>query len=44
MLARHNLASVIETGARFLLNPWVKYEPTLVSPKKEERECRINFL
>lgn len=44
MVNRHNLSSVIETGARFLLNPWCKHEPTMISPEKKEREYRINFL
>lgn len=43
-LARLRLASVIETGARFLLNPRVKHEPTLVSPTAEGRNLRVDFL
>ena len=35
---------VIETGARFLLDPRVKHEPTLVSPSSEGRARRIDFL
>jgi sugar phosphate isomerase/epimerase len=44
LLARYGMRSVIETGARFLLNPRVKHEPTLVSPTAEERAVRIDFL
>ncbi len=38
------LGSVIETGARFLLNPRVKHEPTLVNPVKAGRQHRVEFL
>jgi L-ribulose-5-phosphate 3-epimerase len=38
------LRSVVETGARFLLDPYVKHEPTLVSESEERREVRIEFL
>ena len=44
LLSRLGLASVIETGARFLLNPRVKHEPTLLSPTTDERSQRIDFL
>lgn len=44
VLGRLGLSSVIETGARFLLNPRIKHEPTLLSPTAEERELRIDFL
>lgn len=44
LLGRFHLSSVIETGARFLLNPRVKHEPTLLSPSQDERDLRIDFL
>jgi sugar phosphate isomerase/epimerase len=43
-LSRFGLSSVIETGARYLLNPRVKHEPTLISPRAEDRAARIDFL
>jgi L-ribulose-5-phosphate 3-epimerase len=43
-LERHGLRSVIETGARFLLDPRVKHEPTLVSPDPARRMMRVEFL
>ncbi|MFO0870224.1 MAG: sugar phosphate isomerase/epimerase family protein [Pirellulales bacterium] len=43
-LQRLGLRNVIETGARFLLDPRVKHEPTLVSPDPERRSRRIDFL
>src|SRR5438477_11255535 len=43
-LRRLGLRSTIETGARFLLDPRRKHEPTLVSPSEAERERRIDFL
>lgn len=40
----YRLNTVIETGARFLLNPNVKHEPTLISEGSENRLKRIDFL
>jgi L-ribulose-5-phosphate 3-epimerase len=44
LLRRYHLKSVIETGARFLLDPRVKHEPTLMSASPDGRERRIDFL
>ncbi len=38
------LGSVIETGARFLLDPRAKHEPTLLSAEPEGRARRVAFL
>lgn len=43
-LAELRLGCVIETGARYLLDPRRKHEPTLVSPDPEARDRRIDFL
>ena len=43
-LDEKNLDSVIETGARFLLNPRIKHEPTLINPEKAGRQRRVAFL
>jgi sugar phosphate isomerase/epimerase len=43
-LAKFRLRSVIETGARFLLDPWHKHQPTLLSAKPGQREKRLDFL
>lgn len=42
-LAAHGLACVIETGARHLLDPLVKHEPTLVSAERSARDRRVDF-
>lgn len=38
------LGAIVETGARFLLDPRAKHEPTLLSPEPEGRACRVEFL
>ena len=43
MLAEYRMRSVIETGARFLLNHKRKHEPTLVSPDASARDRRVEF-
>ncbi len=43
LLHEHGLRSVIETGARFLLDPRRKHQPTLLSPPPE-RDRRLDFL
>ncbi|MBW3542487.1 MAG: sugar phosphate isomerase/epimerase, partial [Planctomycetes bacterium] len=43
-LERLRLASVVETGARYLLDPRHKHEPTLLSPEADGRRRRIEFL
>lgn len=43
-LARHEMRCVVETGARFLLDPRTKHEPTLVSPDPAGRARRVDFL
>ena len=43
MLTDKSMQCVIETGARFVLDPWVKHHPTLVSPGWGPRE-RYGYL
>lgn len=44
LLDRFQMISCVETGARFLLDPRHKHEPTLVSPTIDQREVRLDFL
>src|SRR5262245_53936640 len=44
LLAQTPFKSVIETGARFLLDPRHKHQPTLISPQASGREKRLDFL
>jgi sugar phosphate isomerase/epimerase len=43
-LGKHRFRCVIETGARFLLDPRQKHEPTLVSADPAGRARRVDFL
>ena len=44
LLEKRKMRSVIETGARFFLNPREKHEPTLVSRDPAGRRRRIDFI
>jgi sugar phosphate isomerase/epimerase len=43
-LDRRGLARVVETGARYLLNPRKKHDPTLMDPDPTRRALRLDFL
>ncbi|WP_043834474.1 sugar phosphate isomerase/epimerase family protein [Muricoccus aerilatus] len=43
-LSARKLGCVIETGARYLLDPRAKHEPTLLTPTSEGRDRRVAFL
>jgi L-ribulose-5-phosphate 3-epimerase len=43
-LRAHGLVPVIETGARFLLDPWRKHWPTLLDEDQGARGRRLDFL
>ncbi len=43
-LAARRMGCVIETGARYLLDPRRKHEPTLLTPTAEGRALRVAFL
>lgn len=44
LLEKHGLRPVVETGARYLLDPRRKHFPTLLSTTKELRDQRVDFL
>jgi len=44
VLDRHQLGRVIETGARYLLNPRIKHDPTLMDPNPARQALRVDFL
>lgn len=44
LLDRLGLGRVVETGARFLLNPRLKHDPTLMDPDPARRAVRVDFL
>jgi sugar phosphate isomerase/epimerase len=43
-LDRDAMGRVVETGARYLLNPRFKHDPTLMDPDPSRREVRVDFL
>jgi L-ribulose-5-phosphate 3-epimerase len=43
-LERHNMSCVVETGARFILDPFRKHQPTLIGSTTSERDIRLDFL
>jgi sugar phosphate isomerase/epimerase len=43
-LCGRGLRVVVETGARYILDPWRKHEPTLLDPDPSKREARFGYL
>lgn len=44
LLQSRNMCCVVETGSRFLLDPFRKHWPTLVTANEENRNRRMDFL
>jgi sugar phosphate isomerase/epimerase len=44
LIQRFGMRCVVETGARFVLDPWNKHQPTLISGKTEQRQQRLDYL
>ncbi len=44
LVDRSGVGVTIETGSRFILDPWRKHQPTLISGTEEGRRERIEFL
>ena len=44
MLQDTGLRTTIETGSRYILDPWRKHQPTLISAAAADRRRRIEFL
>ncbi len=44
ILSGFDMRCTVETGARFLLDPKRKHQPTLISEEPEDRDRRIEFL
>jgi len=44
LLRDREMRCVVETGARFLLDPWHKHQPTLLDPDPMARARRLDFL
>ncbi|GIX03029.1 MAG: xylose isomerase [Planctomycetaceae bacterium] len=44
LLVEYRLRCVVETGGRFILDPWRKHQPTLLSTCPEARQRRYNYL
>lgn len=44
LLDELDLIAVVETGARFILDPWRKHRPTMLDDEPAERARRVDFL
>jgi L-ribulose-5-phosphate 3-epimerase len=44
LLQKHHMSCVLESGARFILDPWQKHQPTLMGTCATARKVRRDFL